>query len=83
MSQWYKCKCTICGHEIHQNSCEILQPEIFVCWNCMENARQMLAIKNFAKDVSVKIDFGMIQKSEIQTIKASFDLMDMEETKNG
>lgn len=81
MIQWYKCKCTICGHEIHQNRCEILQPEIFVCLNCMENARQMLAIKNFAKDVSVKIDFGMIQKSEIQTIKASFDLM--EETKNG
>jgi hypothetical protein len=49
----------------------------------MENARQMLAIKNFAKDVSVKIDFGIIQKSEIQTIKTSFDLMDMEETKNG
>lgn len=80
-NKWYKCKCTVCGHEIHQNRCEILQPEIFVCMNCMENARQMLAIKNFAKDVRVKIDFWMIQKSEIQTIKASFDLM--EETKNG
>lgn len=79
MSQWYKCKCTICGREIHQNRCEILQPEIFVCRNCMENARQMLAIKNFAKDVSVKIDFGMIQKSEIQTIKASFDLMEVKQ----
>lgn len=81
MSKCYTNKCTICGQTVSQNAFEILQPEIFVCWNCMENARQMLAIKNFAKDVSVKIDFGMIQKSEIQTIKASFDLM--EETKNG
>lgn len=81
MSQWYKCKCTVCGHEVHQNRCEILQPEIFVCLNCMENARQMLAIKNFAKDVSVKVDFGVMKENDIHKIKASFDLM--EETKNG
>lgn len=40
----------------------------------MENARQMLAIKAFAKDVNVKIDFGMIEKAEVKKIKAAFDL---------
>lgn len=69
MSKWYKCKCTVCGHEVHQNAFEILQPELFVCWNCMENARQMLAIKNFAKDVSVKINFGAIEKKEVEEVK--------------
>lgn len=81
MSQWYKCKCTICGHEIHQNRCEILQPEIFVCLNCMENARQMLAIKNFAKEVNVKIDLGAIEKKEVEEVKDV--IFGMEETKNG
>ena len=38
---------------------EILQPEIFVCLSCRDNARQMLAIKNFAKEVNVKIDLEM------------------------
>lgn len=80
-NKWYKCKCCVCGHEVQQNAFEILQPEIFVCWNCMENARQMLAIKNFAKDVSVKVDFGVMKENDIHKIKASFDLM--EETKNG
>jgi len=81
MSQWYKCKCCVCGHEVFQNRCEILQPEIFVCWNCMEDARQMLAIKKFAKDVSVKVDFGVMNENDIHKIKASFDLM--EEIQNG
>lgn len=72
--KWYKCKCCVCGHEVQQNAFEILQPEIFVCWNCMENARQMLAIKAFAKDVNVKIDLGMIEKAELEKIKAAFDL---------
>lgn len=41
----------------------------------------MLAIKKFAKDVSVKVDFGVMKENDIHKIKASFDLM--EETKNG
>lgn len=60
--RWYRCKCCVCKMEVSQNSFEILQPEIFVCWNCMENARQMLAIKNFATEVNVKIDFGTDEK---------------------
>lgn len=79
--KWYKCKCCVCGNEVHQNAFEILQPEIFVCWNCRENARQMLAIKNFAKDVSVNVDFGVMKENDIHKIKASFDLM--EEANNG
>ena len=78
MSQWYKCKCTVCGHEVQQNACEILQPELFVCWNCMENARQMLAIKAFANDVNVKIDFGMIEKSEVEKIKTVFNIGELD-----
>ena len=72
--KWYTNKCVVCKQEISQNNHEILQPELFVCWNCMENARQMLAIKAFAKDVNVKIDFGMIEKAEVEKIKAAFDL---------
>ena len=80
-NKWYKCKCTVCGHEVYQNRCEILQPEIFVCWNCTENARQMLAIKNFAKEVNVKIDLGAIEKKEVEEVKDV--IFGMEETKNG
>ena len=72
--KFYTNKCVVCQKNVSQNACEILQPELFVCWNCMENARQMLAIKAFAKDVNVKIDFGMIEKAEVEKIKAAFDL---------
>ena len=41
----------------------------------------MLAIKNFAKDVSVNVDFGVMKENDIHKIKASFDLM--EEANNG
>lgn len=68
-NKWYKCKCCVCGREVHQNAFEILQPEIFVCWNCIENARQMLAIKNFANDVSVKIDFRLMSRQEVEEFK--------------
>lgn len=64
--KWYKCKCSVCGYEVSQNRHEILQPEIFVCWNCTENARQMLAIKKFAKDVNVKIEFGVMKENDIR-----------------
>ena len=57
--RWYRCKCCVCKKEVSQNAFEILQPEIFVCLNCRDNARQMLAIKNFAKEVNVKIDLEM------------------------
>ena len=70
--KFYTNKCIVCKKEISQNHHEILQPELFVCWNCMENARQMLAIKAFAKDVNVKIDFGMIEKAELKKIKDLF-----------
>lgn len=72
--KFYTNKCVVCKQKIYQNHHEILQPELFVCWNCMENARQMLSIKAFAKDVNVKIDFGMIEKAEVEKIKAAFDL---------
>ena len=72
--KFYTNKCVVCKQKISQNHHEILQPELFVCWNCMENARQMLAIKAFAKDVNVKIDFGMIEKKEVEKIKSAFDL---------
>lgn len=81
MSQWYKCKCTVCGHEIHQNAFEILQPQIYVCQFCRENARQMLAIKNFAKEVNVKIDFGVIEKKEVEEVKNV--IFGIEEANNG
>lgn len=56
---WHRCKCCVCKKEVSQNAVEILQPEIFVCLSCRDNARQMLAIKNFAKEVNVKIDLEM------------------------
>lgn len=74
MSQWYRCKCCVCKKEVSQNAFEILQPEIFVCWNCMENARQMLAIKNFAKEVNVKIDFRIMSHQEVYEIKETFNV---------
>ena len=74
MSQWYRCKCCVCKKEVSQNAFEILQPEIFVCWNCMENARQMLAIKNFAKEVNVKIDFRLMSRQEVEEIKETFNI---------
>ena len=74
MSQWYKCKCCVCKKEVSQNAFEIWQPEIFVCWNCMENARQMLAIKNFAKEVNVKIDFRLMSRQEVREIKETFNV---------
>lgn len=67
--KWYKCKCTVCGNEIQQNAFEILQPQIYVCQFCRENARQMLAIKNFADEVNVKIDFGVIEENKIKEVK--------------
>lgn len=79
--KWYTNKCVVCKQKISQNHHEILQPELFVCWNCMENARQMLAIKNFSKEVNVKIDFGAIEKKEVEEIKDV--IFGMEETKNG
>lgn len=74
--KWYTNKCVVCGQKVSQNSIEILQPEIFVCWNCTENARQMLAIKKFAKEVNVKIDIGMVKENDIHEIKSSFGLME-------
>ena len=74
MSQWYRCKCCVCKKEVTQNAFEILQPKIFVCWNCMENARQMLAIKNFAKEVNVKIDFRLMSRQEVDEIKETFNV---------
>ena len=64
--KWYRFKCCVCKKEVSQNAFEILQPEIFVCWNCMENARQMLAIKKFAEEVNVKIDFRMMSRAEVE-----------------
>lgn len=72
--RWYRCKCCVCKKEVAQNSFEILQPEIFVCWNCMENARQMLAIKNFAKEVNVKIDFRLMSRQEAEEFKETFNV---------
>lgn len=74
MSQWYRCKCCVCKKEVSQNAFEILQPEIFVCWSCMENARQMLAIKNFATEVNVKIDFRLMSHREAEEIKETFNV---------
>jgi len=78
--KFYTNKCVVCQQKVYQQACEILQPELFVCWNCMENARQMLAIKAFAKDVNVKIDFGMIEKAEVEKIKV---VLNIGETDNG
>ncbi len=72
--KWNTNECVVCKRPVSQNHHEILQPEIFVCWNCMENARQMLAIKAFAKEVNVKIDIGMVEKAEVKKIKTLFDL---------
>ena len=41
---WFKCRCTVCGQEIAFDK-KILQPEIFVCKKCRDNAKKMLAIK--------------------------------------
>lgn len=78
MIKWYKCKCCVCKKEVSQNAFKILQPEIFVCWNCMENARQMLMIKKFAKDVSVKVDFGMMALNDVRELKVAFGVTENE-----
>ena len=74
--KWYKCKCTVCNKEVHQNAFEILQPEIFVCWNCRENARQMLEFKKFAKEVKVTIDCGENVQSSSKEFEVELNLKD-------
>lgn len=72
--KWYTCECVVCKNTISQNRHEILQPDLFVCWNCMENARQMLAIKAFAKEVNVKIDFRLMSRQEVEKFKETFNV---------
>lgn len=89
MSKQTKIKCCVCGAEtqvLHIGTREPEElnfnyPEIFTCDECRENARQMLGIKKFAKEVNVKIDFGIRSKAEIHEVINSFNLM--EETEDG
>lgn len=73
ISKYYTYHCAVCGEkaisgpEVNDNGC-------CVCLECLENARQMLAIKNFAKEVNVKIDIGMVEKAEVKKIRALFGL---------
>lgn len=64
---WYKCRCSVCGEEFALDE-KILQPSYFVCSICQKNAKQMLSIKKFAKEVNVKIDFGVMKENEIKEV---------------
>lgn len=49
-------RCCICGEIVTHNDGEILQPQIYVCQFCRENARQMLQIKKFATETNLKVE---------------------------
>ena len=49
-------KCCVCGEIVTHNDGKILQPQIYTCQFCRENARQMLQIKRFATETNLKVE---------------------------
>lgn len=69
----FKNECIVCRKTIYHGRGNV-PPEFFVCWNCIENARQMYELKKFAEDVKVEVNIKMLQKAEVREINAAFNL---------